>query len=142
MKRGKIGAEGYAGPTQIGGKGKYESDKKWVTRAIYFPNNIPDAQFDENARKQIRDSLVTEGTIVPTNIQFEKVENIGTIPISGSATLKMKEDGYAEISGSVSVLNPVVTPLRKLEIMKLCRYCSSEIPADSRICPVCRKILE
>jgi len=104
----RIGAEGYAGPTEFGAKGEYERGKTWVTRAIYWPNNIPGAQFNENISEQIIRAVITGGTLVPSNIQFEKVEVEKTIPISGSAILKTNYSGYAELSGSFTVSKPII----------------------------------
>jgi len=135
----KIGAEGFAGPTQLGAKGEYETDKKWVTRAVWFPTNIPQAQFNENIHMQIRNSLATEGTIVPSNIPFEKVEDEKTIRISGAASLKTYSSGDIVLSGSIPVITPVTTRVSRLKIMKFCPNCGSEIEVTSKTCPICGK---
>lgn len=108
----RIGAKGYAGPTRLGAEGEYERGKTWVTRAIYWPNNIPGAQFDENISGQIISAMKTAGTVVPSNIQFEKVENEKTIPVSGSAYLKTNYSGYAQLNGSFTV-NASITKTKK-----------------------------
>lgn len=128
----RIGAEGYFGPTKFGGKGEYERGKIWITRAIYFPDNIPGAQFNEEIGREMRDSLIREGTVVPADIQFEKVESEKIYPISGAAVLKTDYTGYTELSGRLPV---------SLPIMKLCPYCNSEIHAACKECPVCGKKL-
>nr|QNO58089.1 hypothetical protein OJKMNAAM_00011 [Methanosarcinales archaeon ANME-1 ERB7] len=135
----KIGAEGYFGPTQMGVEGKYERDKKWVTKSLYFYKNIPDAYDDENLHRQIRESLRTEGTIVPSNMQFEKVENISTILLSGTASLEANYDGSAKLNGSLNVSTPSAV---SAQIMKRCPYCNSEIEVTSNICPVCKSSIE
>lgn len=128
----KIGAEAYFGPTKFGAGGEYERDKVWVTRAIYFPKNIPGAKFDEEIGREIRDSVTRAGTIVPENIRFEKVESEKAYPISGAAFLKTGYDGYTELSGRLPVSIP---------IMHLCPYCNQEIHVASKECPFCGKQL-
>lgn len=131
----KIGAEGYVGPTKIGAKGKYERDKTWVTRAIYFPANIPDAQFTEDIGKQIRNSVAVGGTVVPTDVQFEKAEREKTYPISGSASLRVADDMHAVIDGKL-VLTP---PSQPIYMRKSCPDCGAEISVFSKNCPACGK---
>ena len=131
----KIGAEGYAGPTKVGVKGKYERNNKWVTRAIYFPESIPDAQFTEDIGKQIRNSVAVGGTVVPMNVPFEKAELEKTYPISGSASLSVTDNMYTVISGEV-VLTP---PSRPTFMRRLCPYCNKEIDVAYKKCPFCGK---
>ncbi len=131
----KIGAEGYVGPTNIKVKGKYERDNNWVTRAIYFPANIPDAQFTEDIGKQIRNSVAVGGTVVPINVQFEKAEREKKYPISGSASLRMVDNMHTVISGEV-VLTP---PTQPTFMRRLCPYCNNEIDVAYKQCPFCGK---
>lgn len=131
----KIGAEGYVGPTKVGAKGKYEREKTWVTRAIYFPLSIPDAQFTKELGKKIRNSVAVGGTVVPTDIQFEKAEREKTYPISSSASLRVMDDMHAEIDGKL-VLAP---PSQPIYTRKNCPSCGSEISLVSGYCPVCGK---
>ncbi len=135
----KIVAEGYIGPTQMGVGGKYERDKKWATKSFYFYKNIPDAYDDANMHRQIIESLKTEGIIVPNNMQFEKVENVSTIPISDTASLEANYDGSAKLRGSINVSTPSAV---SAQIMKRCPYCNSEIEVTSNICPVCKSSIE
>jgi hypothetical protein len=96
----KIGVEGYVGPTNIGGKGDYERNQKWVTRAIYWPNNIPGAQFIANMSTQIIDAVKTGyGTIIPGSVQFKEIQKETIIPISGSSTLVTDKNGQVELKG-------------------------------------------
>jgi hypothetical protein len=99
----KIGAEGYVGSTKIGGRGQYESGRRWVTYPIYFPDNILGSTLTENTSRQITDSLKIIGTFVPDGIILEKVETQTTFPISGTASLKAKSNGSTELNGSINI---------------------------------------
>lgn len=132
----KIGAESYVGPTKFGGEGKYETNKTWYTRAWYFPDNIPGAKFDSKTSDQIIKSVEVEGTFVPRNINFEKVEGEKTFPISGSSVLTTNQSGFSAMSGSFVVSAPFGSP-RHLRIMHLCPKCQAEIDVTSRFCPKC-----
>lgn len=129
----RIGAEGYVGPTRFGAGGEYDRDKRWVTRAIYFPKNLPGARFDKEISNEMRDSVTRAGTMVPEDIPFEKVEGEKTYPISGAAVLQTGSNGYhATINGKV-----VLTPPGSFPIMKLCPSCGNEIHAAYMQCPFC-----
>ena len=133
----KIGAGGYAGPTKIGGEGKYARDIKWFTRAIYFPHNIPGAKLDATSSNQILASVVTGGTIVPGNVTFEKVSGEKSIPMTGSSILRTNEKGFAEISGSFVASGPAGS--RSFKILQFCPHCQADVEVGSSFCPKCGK---
>ena len=127
----KIGAKGYVG-TVIGVDGEYEMRKRYVTRAIYFPQNLPNAQLDENTKEQILDSVRNLGALVPENIQFEKIEDEKTISISNSIKLKTNQTGYANLSGSFTV-----TPI-PIFVCPTCEYSATGIWSLTTMkCPNC-----
>jgi len=98
----KIGAEAYTGPTDIGAKGEYERNQKWVTRGFYWTENISGSQILLTIGQIIDAVKSGSGTIIPSNIRFEEMPKETTIPISGSATLMVSE-GYAELKGTFIV---------------------------------------
>jgi hypothetical protein len=113
----KIGAEGYIGPTNVGAKGEYEKSQKWVTKAIYFPENIPGAISIHSGEIF---SAVSDGpgTLIPRNITITEVKNETTIPISGSAFLRTNYRGETQISGYLALSGPISTSKQLIEERK------------------------
>lgn len=125
-----------------GAEGEAESNRitRWSRHGgIYFPENVPGGQFDSNIKMRAIDSLRRAGSLVPTDMTFEKIESPRTIPLTGSANLSTDQSGKAEMSGIINMSSNAVIKARVPLIGDNCPHCGALIEFPSEKCPKCGK---
>lgn len=111
-----LDVEANVGPTTIGGgaHGEYEGEAKYVTKAFYWPENVPPGRQFSIIPRQVRNVMIHGGTILPQALQYEKVEDEKNIPLSNNATITLNKKGTATFSGRFKILIEIYSPIHAM----------------------------
>ena len=101
----KVEAEGVSGPTQVGARGRLETQKTWHTKVFLYPQNMPNAITTDTYNQLINAASSTGGSLrinYSRTLPYQEVHKITETPISGTLRVLTAPSGASALSGVLS----------------------------------------